>query len=146
MQIPKLNSLKAGIKDEPIVKVSIEEKEDQPFTPDQLRAVWKEFAETRKLYQAEYYLLSQEIEIRENQVVVHLHNSFQDTLINTIKSDALAFLRERLNNNSIQLFGELRASDEKKVIYTNREKFEHLAEKNPNLKLLKDRLGLDTEF
>lgn len=79
-------------------------------------------------------------------MVVHLHNSFQDTLINTIKSDALAFLREKLSNNSIQLFGELRASDEKKVIYTNREKFEHLAEKNPNLKVLKERLGLDTDF
>jgi DNA polymerase-3 subunit gamma/tau len=75
-----------------------------------------------------------------------LHNSFQDTLINTIKSDALAFLREKLCNNSIQLFGELRSSDEKKVIYTNRDKFEHLAEKNPKLKELKERLGLDTEF
>ncbi len=111
-----------------------------------MRAVWKEFAETRKLYQAEYHLLSQEIEIRNNQIIVHLHNSFQDTLINTIKSDTLTFLRDTLNNNTIQLMGELTESDEKKVIYTNREKFEHLAEKNPNLKILKERLGLDTDF
>ncbi len=91
-------------------------------------------------------MLSQEIELRDNQVIVHLHNSFQETLIHTIKSDALTFLREKLTNNTIQLIGELRVTDEKKVIYTNREKFEHLAEKNPNLKILKERLGLDTDF
>lgn len=146
MQIPKLNTLKGGIKEEPKNKIAIDEKEDQSFTPEQLRTAWKEFAETRKIYQAEYHLLSQEIEIRGNQVIVHLHNSFQDTLINTIKSDALAFLRERLKNNTIQLTGELNVSDEKKVIYTNREKFEHLAEKNPKLNDLKERLGLDMDF
>jgi hypothetical protein len=42
--------------------------------------------------------------------------------------------------------GELNVTDEKKVIYTNRDKFDHLAEKNPKLKELKERLGLDTEF
>ena len=146
LQIPKLHTLKGGIKEEPKSKIAVEEREDQAFTPDQLRTAWKEFAETRKIYQAEYHLLSQEIEVRDNQVIVHLHNSFQDTLINTIKSDALTFLREKLKNNTIQLTGELSVSDEKKVIYTNREKFEHLAEKNPKLKDLKERLGLDTDF
>ena len=111
-----------------------------------MRAVWKEFAETRKVYQAEYYLLSQEIEIRGKQVVVHLHNHFQETLIDTIKVDILTFLREKLSNNSIQLLGEIKAADEKKMIYTNKEKFDHLAEKNPKLKELKERFGLDTEF
>jgi hypothetical protein len=147
LQIPKLNNIKGVSTEEKKPVSKLDEKEDKPFTPEELRAVWKQFAETRKLYQAEYYLLSQEVEIRGNQVIVHLHNSFQDTLINTIKSDALTFLREKLENNSILLVGELTAIDDsKKVIYTNKEKFEHLAEKNPKLKELKDRLGLDTEF
>lgn len=147
LQIPKLDSLKSSLKTETQQTTQkVEEKEDKPFTHEQVRAVWKEFAETRKVYQAEYHLLSQEIEIRDNQVIVHLHNHFQETLINTIKVDILTFLREKLNNNRIQLMGEHRAVDEKKVIYTNREKFEHLAEKNPKLKELKERLGLDTDF
>jgi DNA polymerase-3 subunit gamma/tau len=79
-------------------------------------------------------------------VIVHLHNHFQETLINTIKVDILTFLREKLANTSIQLMGEHTAVDDKKVIYTNREKFDHLAEKNPKLKDLKERLGLDTDF
>ena len=147
LQIPKLNTLKSSLKTETQETTpKVEEKEDQPVTPDQIRIVWKEFAESRKIYQAEYHLLSQEIEIRDNQVIVHLHNHFQETLINTIKVDILTFLREKLMNNRIQLMGEHRTVDEKKVIYTNREKFDHLAEKNPKLKDLKERLGLDTDF
>lgn len=79
-------------------------------------------------------------------MIVHLHNHFQETLINTIKVDILTFLREKLMNNRIQLMGEHKTVDDKKVIYTNREKFDHLAEKNPKLKDLKERLGLDTDF
>jgi DNA polymerase-3 subunit gamma/tau len=147
VQLPKFGELKGGPKEEQKPVSKLEEKPDKPFTSDELRATWKQYAETRKMYQAEYYLLSQEVEIRGQQVIVHLHNSFQETLINTIKAEALAFLREKLENNSIQLFGELTAIDDsKKVIYTNKEKFDHLAEKNPKLKEMKDRLGLDTEF
>jgi len=80
-------------------------------------------------------------------VIIHLHNPIQETLLNTIKSEALTFLREGLRNNSILLSGELaEVSEDKKVLYTNRDKFDHLAEKNPKLKELKERLGLDTEF
>jgi len=146
LQIPKLTSLKGGINESKLNSTEPEKKADNSFTADQLRSVWKEFAESRKIYQAEYHVLSQEIEIRDNLVIVHIHNAFQKTLINTIKADILTFLREKLGNNSIQLTGELKATDEKKVIYTNREKFEHLAEKNPKLKDLKERLGLDTDF
>jgi DNA polymerase-3 subunit gamma/tau len=91
-------------------------------------------------------LLTQEIEIKGNQVVVHLHNPIQETLLATLKSDLLTFLREKLNNSAIQLAGELHTDDEKKVLYTNRDKFDHLVEKNPSLKDLKERLGLDMDF
>jgi hypothetical protein len=41
---------------------------------------------------------------------------------------------------------EIKIEAGKKVIYTSREKFDYLVEKNPVLKELKDRLGLDTDF
>lgn len=63
-----------------------------------------------------------------------------------MKVELTAFLREKLKNTSLQVTGELSASEDKKVIYTNREKFDYLADKNPILKELKDRLGLDTDF
>lgn len=149
LKIPTLDSLRKGgdlKKDTPNGSPQGEIKVDQPFTSDQLKIVWQEFAEKRKVYQAEYHVLTQEIEVRENLVVVHLHNPIQETLLATLKSDLLTFLREKLNNSSIQLTGELKTHDEKKVLYTNRDKFDHLVEKNPALRDLKERLGLDTDF
>jgi hypothetical protein len=49
-----------------------------------------------KIYQAEYHLLTQEIEVKDNLVIVHLHNPVQDTLLATLKSDLLTFLRRNL--------------------------------------------------
>ena len=119
---------------------------NQDFSLDELKQVWSEFSELRKMYKAEYQLLTQEIELQENNVLVHLHNPVQETLLNDLKTDITTFMREKLGNSCIQISGVLKSNDDKKVIYTNREKFEHLAEKNPYLKDLKDRLGLDPDF
>jgi DNA polymerase-3 subunit gamma/tau len=67
-------------------------------------------------------------------------------MLDNIKGELTGFLREKLRNNSIQVSGHVQTGEEKKVIYTNREKFEFLAEKNAMLRDLKDRLGLDTDF
>jgi DNA polymerase-3 subunit gamma/tau len=118
----------------------------QPFTLESLKAAWQEFAEQRKLYKAEFQLLNQEIELNDSTVVLHLMNPVQETLLNSLKAELMQFIREKLNNYTIQIQGELIVSDHKQVIYTNREKFEHLATKNPNLRILKDRLGLDPDY
>lgn len=93
-------------------------------------------------------MLSQPFELRNNQVVVTLLSPVHETMLNNVKVDITAFLRERLKNNSITVNGELKASadDDKKVYYTARDKFEYLTGKNPVIKELKDRLGLDTDF
>jgi DNA polymerase-3 subunit gamma/tau len=78
---------------------------------------------------------------------MQLLHPVQETMINNMKSEIVTFIREKLKNNSIILTAELMKPDEtKKMIYTNREKLEHLMEKNPLLKELKDRLSLDTDF
>jgi len=119
---------------------------DKPYTDQELKAAWDAFAETRKIYQAEYHLLSQPFTRNNGQIIITLHNPVEEALLGHFKSDLAAWLREKLRNNSIQVTGELTETDDKKVIYTNREKFDYLAEKNPALKELKDRLGLDTDF
>lgn len=147
MHIPKLNSILTP--PEPVSDETPSSSQPLPakeFTVDQVKEVWKEFASQRIKYKAEYQLLSQDIELNENTILVHLHNPVQETLLNDLKVDITAFIREKLSNHHIHVVGEHVGPDEKKVIYTNREKFEHLAEKNPALKELKDRLGLDTDF
>lgn len=119
---------------------------DTPFTDEELRAAWMEFAEQRKKFQAEYQMLSQPYELRGKQIIVTLLSPVHETMLNNIKIEVSTFLREKLKNNLIQVTGELKTTEERKVIYTNREKFDYLAEKNPLLRELKDRLGLDTDF
>lgn len=148
LNIPTLNSIRTDTRNS---NADQHEEISQPtanldFTFEKLKEAWNEFAETRKKYKAEYQVLTQEIELKENTIVVHLHNPVQDTLLNDLKTDITTFIREKLGNTTIQLTGELISEDDKKVIYTNREKFDHLAEKNPSLRDLKNRLGLDTDF
>lgn len=118
----------------------------EPFTEEQLRAVWNTYAEQRKKFQAEYQMLSQPYRVDDNVIVVELLSPVHDTMLNNIKSELTGFLRDQLRNHTIQVRGEVLADDEKKIIYTNREKFDFLVEKNPILRELRDRLGLDTDF
>lgn len=111
-----------------------------------LTTAWEEFTEQRKNQVAEYQLLKGNIKLDKNQVVLTLSNPIQEPLLQGIRSSLVGFLREKLGNNSVVVSGVLEQSDQKKVIYTNKEKFEHLAEKFPLLKELKDRFGLDTDF
>jgi hypothetical protein len=138
--------LKVEPKKEQTSTVEVQREPDTEFTPEQLQFAWVEFAEQRKKFQAEYQLLTQPYELDQHKIILHLHNPVQETMLSNLKSDLTAFIRDRLKNQSIQIVGELREAEQRKVIYTNREKFDYLAQKNPMLKELKDRLGLDTDF
>ena len=55
----------------------------------------------------------------------------------------LTFLRQHLNNYSIELICEVSEIETKRYAYTPQEKFKKLAEINPDLLLLKETFGLD---
>ena len=95
---------------------------------------------------AEYHLLNREFEFSNNQITIHLNNPIEEPLLSSIKGSLVDFLRQQLNNTSINVTGVLREFQAKKVAYTNKDKFEHLAEKNPILNELKNRFGLDADF
>ncbi len=119
---------------------------NEPFTEQQLRDAWNQYAEQRKKYQAEFQMLSQPYQLNDKQIIVTLLSPVHETMLDNIKVELAGFLRDKLKNSNIQVTGVLTQSDDKKIIYTNRDKFDYLADKNPILKELKDRLGLDTDF
>ncbi|HEY0742695.1 MAG TPA: hypothetical protein VGD40_14595, partial [Chryseosolibacter sp.] len=106
---------------------------NEPFTEQQLRDAWNQFAEQRKKYQAEYQMLSQPYQLNDKQIVVTLLSPVHETMLDNIKVELAGFLREKLRNSNIQVTGVLTQSDDKKIIYTNRDKFDYLADKNPIL-------------
>ncbi len=119
---------------------------DQPVTEKQVKAAWTEYAEERKGQVAEYHLLNREITFHKNQITIPLTNPIEEPLLLLIKSDLVDYLRHKLNNNSIQVNSIMEERQSKKVAYTNKDKFEHLAEKNPLLNQLKEKFGLDADF
>jgi DNA polymerase-3 subunit gamma/tau len=124
----------------------VEPVDVKPLTDDQLREAWTDFANQRKNQVAEFHLLSRTIDVQGPTVTVALANSIEEPLLQNILPDLLTYLRGRLSNSSIKVESVLRKEDAKRIAYTNKEKFDLLAEKNPMLKELKERLGLDPDF
>lgn len=73
-------------------------------------------------------------------------NLVEEPLLQGIRTQLTAYLRDKLNNSNINVIGVMQAFETKRVAYTNKEKFDFLAEKNPILLELKERLGLDTDY
>lgn len=111
----------------------------------EVQAAWQLFADTRKTQVAEYNLLTHPISVTGHTVRIHLANPVEEPLLAGMKADLVAFLKEKLAA-PVVIEGELVEQQARRIIYTNKEKFDHLAEKYPYLLELKDRLGLDTDY
>ncbi len=121
-------------------------KQDEPIVENKVREVWKEYAEQRKNQVAEYHILNQTFIVKNNMITLLLNNPIEEPLLQGIKSDLVGYLREKLNNSTLQVEGELQQYNTKRKAYTNKEKFEYLLEKNPHLKMLQEKFGLDPDY
>lgn len=119
---------------------------NQPVDEAEFHIVWKEFAELRKNFLAEYHLLQQPVVFKDLIATLHLLNPVQEAILQNIQSELTDYLRKKLRNQSIQIKGELKLSDSNAIPYTNREKFTHMAKKNPLVNDLMKSLGLDPDF
>ncbi len=119
---------------------------NESVTAAELERVWQEFTTQRKSQPAEFQLLSRGYRWDGQNLHVELTNPVEEMLLETLKTDLLGWLREQLRNQSLNLQVTLRANENKKVVYTNREKFDYLLQQYPYLQELKERLGLDPDF
>lgn len=119
---------------------------NEPVGATQLKRAWEEFADQRKSQAAEFQILSREYHFKHPVITITLLNPVEESLLDNFRRELTQFLRDRLRNGDLTLASELQSAEGKKVIYTAREKFEHLANKYPYLNELKERLGLDWEF
>ena len=120
-----------------------------PVTVEQLKKEWNVFTEKlrKEGRDREYNTLNQQVDFHEDlSINLTLPNSFQSLTIEGLQQELLTHLRTVLNNSKIQLITEIEKIENKRLIYTNSEKFDYLAEKYPSLKELKKRLDLDTDF
>ena len=82
--------------------------------------------------------------VGKHSIKVNLHNKILKEPFNQFKPAIFKFLSNELSNDRLYLeLNIVPPKKGKKRIYTSHEKFEHLAEINPALLSLKQKLGLD---
>lgn len=119
---------------------------NDPIEDAALQEAWQRFAESKKNQMAEYHLLNRGFVRAGNTLTIHLNNAIEEPLLQSIKTELVSYLREKLNSTSLQLTSHLKQITSTRVAYTNKEKFEAMAGKNPILIQLKEKFGLDPDF
>ncbi|MCF6356588.1 MAG: hypothetical protein L3J54_02170 [Draconibacterium sp.] len=118
--------------------------EFEEFKKEDLELKWKEFLtrlDDRPNLQS---TLAQVPKLKDNsELYLEIDNSIQSNLITSIKPELVSFLRRELRNSNIELTVEVTENIKNRIIYTDNDKFDEMAKKNPSLKLLKQKFNLD---
>jgi DNA polymerase-3 subunit gamma/tau len=119
---------------------------NKSFTLEQLRKELHAFADSRNNSTVEV-MLKREFNLIEGHILkLRLDNQVQMDLLTQMKQDLAVYLRQQLQNNTIQITAEIVETQLERRPYTAQEKFEYLANKNPALWDLKEKLGMDLVF
>jgi DNA polymerase-3 subunit gamma/tau len=120
-----------------------------PFTQAELTLSWDEFADKLKNESPHLYstLKSSRPSLRPDWIIeFSLANRVLEDELNLRKTDMMEFLRSKLRNYKIQLRTSIAENLTAMKPYTDKEKFEMLAEKNPALRTLREELDLEIEY
>ena len=122
----------------------------EPFTEEQLLQNWAKYAklaqEQGKL-QLYATLTGRQPSLKDNFVIEWpLDNRSQEEMIEKEKTDLLGYLRRELKNTEIKLSTIVSKDESAKKLYTAHDKFQHMAQKNPNINKLKQQFDLEIDF
>lgn len=120
---------------------------DRPIDEEILKKAWDDFIEIRKATTPDLSMMKRGYAIEGSILRLSLAGSVEEMLFQSLKTSLITFLRDRTGNSSLLIQTTIieQPATERKH-YTAREKFDHLAEKNPVLKELKERFGLDPDL
>jgi DNA polymerase-3 subunit gamma/tau len=125
--------------------------QNEPFTLEELNFVWTQIAQGFKQgnFINKYVMMNREISLVNSVIHMKVEGEVQIQQFNdSLKLELLTQLRDKLKNDSIDLSLDLIEGDvsDKKLIYTQSDKYEFLSQKHPILVEMKQRMGLDHEF
>jgi DNA polymerase III subunit gamma/tau len=128
--------------------MQIKEQPAEDYTQEQLEEAWQ--AVTDK-YKADKNLLitftkHKPSKASDNLIDFIVDNKIQKKELEDRLTDFLPLIRQSLNNFMIQMNIIVTEQPPGNKAYTPQEKFAQMAEKNPELKAMKDQLGLEIDF
>jgi DNA polymerase-3 subunit gamma/tau len=124
---------------------------NQEFDLKKFLEVWNEIAQKYKDGNLinKFVMMDRPIELIDSIAHMKVENEVQVQHFNEqLRMEVLGILRERLSNYTVDIVLVLteQENDDKKLLYTQSDKFDFLVQKHPLLGELKQKLGLDHEF
>ncbi len=124
---------------------------NEPYNEEQLIAVWNEIANQFKKsnFINKYVMMNREFHLIEGLIHLKVENEVQVQQFNeTIRLELLTTLRDKLKNSQIDIVLDVLPDEEnaKRSLYTQEDKYNHLAAKYPILVEMKQTFGLDYEY
>ena len=116
------------------------------FSEEQLMVFWNQFVKVLQ-HEGKYNLASilsiDKPKVKGTKIHLEFPNSTNKIELERQQYDLLSFLRKSLNNFDISLSITVNEEMEKQYVYSAKEKFEKLKEKNPHIDTLRKTFGLD---
>ncbi|NQZ78778.1 MAG: hypothetical protein HRT61_22085 [Ekhidna sp.] len=124
------------------------DKKETNFSNEDLQAAWEVFAEQKpNAGDTERLILSKSVKKGENHsVIILLGSQLEVSFLEKFDTELVQFFRSHLQNDHIVLRTEIAELKEEKKLYTSTDIFDYMVKQNPDLKDLKDRLGLDFDY
>lgn len=129
----------------------IQQKESKPFSYDDLKMAWRKFAYRAKeegldtLFTA--LTCNDPLLIDDHQIKHEVENDVQKSFLAKNELKLMGFLRKELENFEIELSYDVgNTNSENKNLYSGKEKYKDMAERNPHLQTFLQRFKLDIEF
>jgi len=120
------------------------------FSQEMFYEKWKKmiesFKENEKSNLALALGINKPVLLDDFKIEIELSNSSQVELINQEKQDILIFLKDKLNNDSIDLNTKVTELKKDNTPYTNSDKYKRMYEDNKYLEKLGQKLGLDPDY
>jgi DNA polymerase-3 subunit gamma/tau len=124
---------------------------NQAFDSAKFLSVWNEIAQKFKDANLinKFVMMDRPIELIDTVAHIKVENEVQVQHFNEqLRMEVLGTLRERLQNYAIDIVLDvtIQENGDKKLLYTQSDKYDFLVQKHPILGELKQKLGLDHEF
>ena len=119
--------------------------EKQEFTPDQFLELWKVYTQKAKDQDKIhlYTLMNNDPILNGSEITVLVENSALESTLIDEKIELLNFLRTALKNFDLQIVIKRAENLGTKRIYTNKDKYTYMVDKNPQLEEMRRRFNLD---
>lgn len=126
----------------------IAEKRETSFSDEDLQKVWKGFADQKtNAGDTERLVLSKSVKKGEgHSVIIMLGSQLEVSFLDKFDTELVQYFRAELDNDHVVIRTEIAEIAEEKKLYTSTDIFDYMVKQNPDLKDLKDRLGLDFDY